>query len=589
MNLYRRVLQYYRPFAGAIFCALSLMLAAIFLNLLKPWPMKFVVDNILKASGPSYQLPFLSQGMSFTAALAITCGSVVVIHLLWGIFNLFNNYWLIKIGLKALARLRTELYSYLQSLPLRFHDERRSGDSTFRVAYDSQAIQTFFNRGFATILGSMITLIGAFVVMAKMDWKLTLLSLAITPLLLLTITYYAKKIRTQSATLQAEESDVLSRASEGLSSIRVVHAFGRENYEVSQFSRECDAALQANLRLNVTNVASTLVVGLIVALGTAVLLYFGAREVAAGAMTLGDLLVFIAYLAMLYSPLEQLSYTTWAVEGAAAGVQRVFEILDTKNDVADLPNAKPFHADGGKIELKGVQFYYQADQPILRGIDLTIQPGQTVALVGSTGAGKTTILSMIPRFYDPTKGKVLIDGQNIHEVTKKSLRENIAMVLQETLLLNATVRENIAYGREGATQKEIEAAARAAQAEDFILAMPKKYDTEVGERGVKLSGGQRQRIGIARAFLKNSPILLLDEPTSALDLETEAEIMQTLRKLMQRPTTLIVTHRLQTIHDVDVIGVLENGIIVEIGKGVELLAKKGLYWRLWNAASNQES
>ncbi|MFZ5806902.1 MAG: ABC transporter ATP-binding protein [Verrucomicrobiota bacterium] len=585
MQLYRRILAYYKPFSGAIVVATILMLMAIGLNLLKPWPMKFVVDNILAVHGAeAYRLPFLPFEVSFVTALFITCGSLVGIHLLWGAFNLVNTYWLIDIGLRALLRLRTELYAYLQSLPLRFHDDRRSADSTFRVAYDSQAIQTFFNRGFATILSAAVTLAGAFIIMAQMNLKLTLISLAVTPFLLIAIGYYAKKIRTQSATLQAEESDVLSRASEGLSSIRVVHAFGREEHEVSIFERECRDSLRANLRLNITNVISTLIVGIIVAAGTSVLLYFGAMEVAAAKMTLGELLVFLAYLTMLYQPLEQLSYTAWAMEGAAAGVARSFEILDAKNDVPDSPRAKKFHPAEGKIELRDIHFAYQTEQPILRGIDLIIQPGETVALVGATGAGKTTILSLVPRFYDPTQGKILIDAQNIRDVTKKSLRQNISMVLQDTLLFNATIRENIAYGKENASQKDIEVATRAAQAEDFILAMPQGYDTPVGERGVKLSGGQRQRIGIARAFLKNSPILLLDEPTSALDLETEAEIMHTLKKLMQKPTTLIVTHRLQTVHDLGKIVVLENGRIMESGTGAQLLEKHGVYYKLWNAS-----
>ncbi|MFH1067016.1 MAG: ABC transporter ATP-binding protein [bacterium] len=583
MNLYKRVFAYYRPFAKETLASLVLMLIAIGLNLLKPWPIKFIVDNILKKSGPLYQLPFWPSDINLVTALSITAGSLILIHLLWGVFNLFNTYWLIDIGLRALLRLRTELYTYLQSLPLRFHDTRRSGDTTFRVAYDSQAIQTFFNRGFATIIGSVLTLAGAFVIMVRMNWQLTLLSLGVVPFLLMAISYFAVRIRRQNATLQAEESDVLSRAAEGLSSIRIVHAFAREEYEVNAFVRECRQALGANLRLNITNVTSTLVIGLIMAIGTAVLLYFGSLEVARGRMTLGELLVFIAYLSMLYQPLEQLSYTAWAMEGAAAGVERSFEILDAQNDVADAPNAARFQVKNGKIELRDVSFHYEKDRPVLRGVNLTIQPGKTVALVGATGSGKTTILSLIPRFYDPTHGDVWIDDQNERSVTKRSLRENISMVLQDTLLLNSSIRENIAYGKIGATQKEIEQAAQAAQADEFIRQLPQGYDTQVGERGVLLSGGQRQRIGIARAFLKNAPILLLDEPTSALDLQTEAEIMDALKNLMQRPTTLIVTHRLNTIHDVDWIGVLENGQIVESGTGEQLLAQRGLYWKLWNA------
>lgn len=583
MNVYRRVLAYYRPFWKEVLVALVLLLLTIGLNLLKPWPMKYIVDDILPAMGGMCTLPWFDGPLPFHEALLWTVGALVGIHLLWGAANLVNTNWLIKIGLRALLRLRTELYSYLQSLPLRFHDNRRSGDSTFRVAYDSQAIQTFFNRGFATIVGSVLTLAGTFFYMFKLSPWLTLISLAVVPPLLAAIFYYAKKIRTQTADLQQEESEVLSRASEGLTSIRIVHAFGREDYEVDEFARECRESLNANLRLSMTHTASTLVVGLIVAVGTAALLYFGAIEVVRQSMTLGELLVFIAYLAMLYQPLEQLSYTTWAMEGAAAGAARAFEVLDTKNDVADQPGASKFRPGPGAIRLEAVAFHYQDGEPVLRGIDLEVAPGQTVALVGGTGAGKTTILSLIPRFYDPTSGRVLVDGQDIRHVTKKSLRAHIGMVLQDTLLLNGTIRENIAYGRPGATQREIEEAARAAQAEEFIRKLPKGFDTQVGERGVRLSGGQRQRIGIARAFLKNSPVLLLDEPTSALDLETEAEIMETLDRLMSRPTTLIVTHRLNTIHYVDRICVLEHGRIVESGTGPALLEQNGVYRRLWDS------
>lgn len=587
MNLYRRIIFYYRPFLGRAFVALLLMAGAIALNLLKPWPVKFVIDNVLTQPGPTYHLPFWSGALPLTSALLALAGLLVVIHLLWGGLNLLNSYVLIDIGLRALMRIRTELYAYLQSLPLKFHDSRKSSDSTFRVAYDAQAIQTFFNRGFATILASLLTLVGTFIIMWRMSPMLTLLSLLVIPPLLFSIFYYARKIRDQSTRLQEEESDVLSSAAEGLGSIRVVHAFGQEEAEIERFARECEESLGANLRLTLTSVSSTMIVGLITAFGTAILLYYGALEVESGVLKLGDLWIFISYLAMLYQPLEQLSYTAWAMEGAAAGASRVFEILDTGNEVPDKPDAVPFKPGAGRIELESVSFAYDPERRVLDSVSLQVEPGQTVALVGGTGAGKTTILSLVPRFYDPMTGKVLIDGQDIADVTKVSLRRSIAMVLQDTVLLNGTIRENIAYGKPSATQAEIEDAAKRAQADVFIRQLPHGYDSHVGERGVRLSGGQRQRIGIARAFLKNSPILLLDEPTSALDLKTEAEVMDTLRDLMKRPTTLIVTHRLSTIHDVDRIFVMENGRIVESGTGPELIAKGGVYARLWSSAGEQ--
>lgn len=585
MKLYRRILGYYRPFTGRLVIALILLVITIGLNLLKPWPVTFMIDHVLKVPGPVYHLPGWERGLGLAAAAGVLAGAVVMIHLLWGLFNLANNYVLIDIGLRALLRVRTELYAYLQSLPLRFHDDRRSGDSTFRVAYDTQAIQTFFNRGFATILGSVLTLVGTFFVMFKVSPKLSFLSLLVAPALLLAIGYYAGRIRKQTAELQQEESDVLSRASESLTAIRIVKAYGQEETEQERFERECEESLGANLRLTLTNVTSTLVVGMVTAAGTALLLYFGALEVDAGRITLGELVLFLSYLAMLYAPLEQLSYTAWAMEGAAAGAGRVFEILDTANDVPDPPRPKKLRPGPGRIDLEAVTFGYQKDHPVLQEVTLTVEPGQTVAIVGGTGAGKTTILSLVPRFYDPDMGVVRIDGQDIRAVRKAAVRARIALVLQETLLLNGTVRENIAYGRPGASSAEIEGAAEQAEAIEFIRTLPNGFETHVGERGVKLSGGQRQRIGIARAFLRRAPILLLDEPTSALDLETEAEIMGTLRRLMDRPTTVIVTHRLATIHDVDRIFVMEQGRVVESGRGQELLARGGVYARLWGAGS----
>jgi len=585
MNLTWRILRYFRPFAGRILLALALLLVATVLNLLKPWPLKFVVDTILPAPQGGIHFPWGQTTWSFPSALAITCAALVGIHLLWGAVNLAQTYTLIGVGLQALLRVRTELYAYLQSLPLRFHDGRRSSDSSFRVAYDAQAVQTYFNRGFVTILGSLLTLVGTFFVMWKMSPLLALLSLAVVPFLMMAIVRYAGRIRKETAALQAQESDVLSRASEGLSSIRVVHAFGRESHEIDLFRQECRQALEANLRLSMTNVASTFVVGTFLAVGMAALLWAGAGEVMAGRMTLGDLLVFLAYLGMLYSPLEQLSYTAWSMEGAAAAAQRVFEVLDTPDDVPDPKAAVPLPAGAGAIEFQGVGFRYARGDEVLHNLSFRIQPGESVAVVGGTGAGKTTLLSLLPRFYDPTEGKILIHGVDLRNLSKKELRGRQGLVLQETVLMNGTVQENIAYGRPGASFREIEKAAQEAQADQFILGLPQGYQTSVGERGVMLSGGQRQRIGIARAFLRDAPILLLDEPTSALDATTERELLDVLGKLMSRPTTLLVTHRLHAAHRADRILVLEKGRLVEQGKGEELLTQKGAYWRLWQAAN----
>ena len=357
----------------------------------------------------------------------------------------------------------------------------------------------------------------------------------------------------------------------------MVHAFGREEFEVRQFQQQARQSLQANLRLTLTNVNSALVISTLMVVGTAVMYYIGTVHVLSGTLTLGSLLVFSAYLLMLYQPLESLTYTTWAMEGATAGAKRCFEVLDRQDDVVDSPGAVAISSAQGAIAFEAVNFGYAPDRCVLRNIDLQIDPNQIIGLVGGTGAGKSTLLSLVPRFYDPTTGSIRLDGCDIRQITKKSLRAQIAIVLQDTLLFSTTVRENIAYGRPDATEEEIIEAARRAQADEFIRQMPQGYGSLVGERGGHLSVGQRQRIGIARAFLKNAPILLLDEPTSALDPSTESAIMDTIKELMRGRTTLIATHRLATIHNLDQIIVLEHGRIVEQGRGPELAARGGIY------------
>jgi ATP-binding cassette subfamily B protein/subfamily B ATP-binding cassette protein MsbA len=361
----------------------------------------------------------------------------------------------------------------------------------------------------------------------------------------------------------------------------MVHAFGREDFEVMQFHQQAQQSLQANLRLTLTNVNSALVISTLMVIGTAAMYYVGTLHVLAGTLSLGSLLVFSAYLLMLYQPLESLTYTAWAMEGATAGAKRCFEILDRQDDVRDSPNAIDISSAKGAIEFCSVNFGYAESRIVLREINLSIAPNQIVGLVGGTGAGKSTLLSLVPRFYDPTTGFVMLDGRDVREITKKSLRAQIAIVLQDTLLFSTTVRENIAYGRPDATEKEIIEAARRAQADEFIQQMPQGYDSLVGERGGHLSVGQRQRIGIARAFLKNAPILLLDEPTSALDPSTEAAIMETIKELMRGRTTLIATHRLATIHNLDQIIVLDHGRILEQGRGPDLLTRGGIYAKLY--------
>ena len=577
MSIYRRVLRYYRPFLGQTIFGLCLAIIGTGLNLLKPWPFKVIVDDFLRAGS--------AIRADWRKWVLLLCLTLIGIQLLWGIINWITSYLFVKIGLQALLKLRTDLYSHLQRLSLKFHDARRSADSSFRVAYDSQAIQTIYNKGLTGVFSSVVTLIGTFAIMVRLDWQLTLLSLAIIPAIVATIYLFAHRIRRESTSIQEQESAVLVQAQEGLSSIRMVHAFGREEFEVRQFQQQARQSLQANLRLTLTNVNSALVISTLMVVGTAVMYYMGTLHVLAGTLTLGSLLVFSAYLLMLYQPLESLTYTAWAMEGATAGAKRCFEVLDREDDVVDSPAAVAISSARGAIAFEAVSFGYRPDRCILRDIDLCIEPNQIVGLVGGTGAGKSTLLSLVPRFYDPTSGSITIDGRDIRQITKKSLRAQIAIVLQDTLLFSTTVRENIAYGRPAATDDEIIEAARRAQADEFIRQMPQEYDSLVGERGGHLSVGQRQRIGIARAFLKNAPILLLDEPTSALDPSTESAIMETIKELMRGRTTLIATHRLATIHNLDQIIVLQNGNIVEQGRGAELVARGGVYAKLYSSGN----
>jgi ATP-binding cassette subfamily B protein/subfamily B ATP-binding cassette protein MsbA len=588
MSVYRRALRYFRPFLPQTALGTVLMLAGIGLNLLKPWPFGIIVDQILtpheKAQPIRITLTRWVGPISPTGMILCLCGVIVAVNFLAGLLNLVTNMIFVRVGLQSLLKLRTDLYAYLQALPLKYHDARRSTDSSFRVAYDSQAIQSIYSKG-TFIVSSIITLVSMLWLMLRMDWELTLVALGIMPLVVLAIYVFAKRIRTESTTIQERESDVLTVAQEGLSSIRMVHAFGREDYEVAQFRTRATHSLEASMRFTGTQMKSSLVIGTLMALGTAAMYYLGSVHVLDARLSLGQLTVLSSYLVMLYQPLEALTYTTWALEGAAAGAQRCFEVLDHEDDVKDAPGAKSITGTRGELTFEHVDFGYEPSRLILEDIDLEVGSGQTVAFVGGTGAGKSTLLSLAPRFYDPNKGRVTLDGQDLRMITKKSLRHQISIVLQDTVLFSTTIRENIAYGKPDATEEQIIQAGKRAQAHDFILRMPEGYSAQVGERGGHLSVGQRQRIGIARAFLKNAPILLLDEPTSALDPTTEAAIMETIKELMEGRTTLIITHRIATVHDMGKIVVLRHGKVVEVGAGPELVARGGAYAELYYSAN----
>jgi len=596
MSIYRRVFDYFRPDIRTTTVAMALTLLANAFNVLRPWPLTFIVDKLLPA-GLNKLLPVAEQKphpltlagfdldhWSVPTIIACVCMLMVVFHLVASGVGYLVNVMTIRVGLHGLMRLRTELYAYLHSLPLKYHDQRRSADSSFRVAYDSQSIQAFYSKGFF-IFQSVISLVTTFATMWYFDWAIALLSLIVAPLMMLVIYIYAKRIRDQSTAFAEKESAVLTVAQEGLSSIKMVQAFGREADEVQQFQASARESLETNLKLNATSMKSALIVGTLIAASSAAMYYVAALHVISGKLTIGEIWYLSTLLLMLYQPLEALTHIAWAFQGAAAGVTRCFEVLDKENDVPDAPDAQALPVGKGTVVFEDVSFGYNSQREILHDVNLTIEPGQTVAFVGGTGAGKSTLLSLVPRFYDPTLGKVLIDGHDLRTITKKSLRDQISIVLQDTLLFSTTIRENIAYGRPDATEEEIIEAAKRAQAHEFITAMPDGYRSQVGERGGHLSVGQRQRLGIARAFLKNAPLLILDEPTSALDPTTEAAIMQTIEELMRGRTTLIITHRIATVHRVDKIVVLAKGTIAEEGRGPELVARGGVYAGLYRSAN----
>jgi ABC-type multidrug transport system fused ATPase/permease subunit len=554
-----------------------LLLTATVVGLLQPWPLKLVVDSVLgdvPAPGPL-------ASRSPSVLLALLCLALVLLQLIVGALTTLSTNVLVALGLRLVFKLRCILFEHIQKLSLAFHDATSVGDSLYRVTWDSYAAQTLLNSAIVPALTASLTLVGIGGVMLTRDWALTLAAAAIAVPLFFLIRRLDRPLTAHSLEVHARESDVSTRVQETLTGIRAVQAFGREAYEHARFQRDAEQSLRASLRLTVLQTASQALVGLLMAAGTAAVVWIAARQALDGRLTAGDVVLLVGYVVMLYKPLETLAYIAVAVQGGAAGARRVFTLLDAIPDVADAPGAiaLPRRADG-HIVLDRVWFAYRAGEPVLRDVSLEIRPGETIALVGGSGAGKSTLASLLLRFYDPTAGRIILDGHDVRRLTLRSLRDQVAVVLQEPVLFAASIRENIAYGRPDASPEDIEAAARAAGAHEFIAALPAGYDARIGERGATLSGGQRQRLAIARAFVKDAPVLVLDEPTSALDAETERTLVDVLGRLMKDRTTLIIAHRLSTIRGADRIAVLSDGVLAETGTHAELLARSAAYARL---------
>jgi len=577
------LLRHALPYRRLVITQFALMGFSIGIDLLKPWPLQIIVDHV--AGDIPFAIGSWSPGFGAATLLVLACLGYLVLHAGGGLVQFGSTSAATLLSARMIRDLRAEVLRRLQELSLRFHDSHRVGDLVHRLTFNTAAVETAFQSGFMGVVKSSLKLISMFAVMLLMNWRLTVIALVIVPFLLVGIRWYAKRIHKVSREQQDREGNVSSRVQEILSSIRLVLAFSRESREQRRFEEACEESVVARFRSALVQNGFGFAVAVILAVGTALLYWVGIRQVQAGNLSIGEFLVFNAYLAQLYSPLSVLTYTTSSVQSALGGGSRIFDILSTEPEIRDRPDAKELRSIERGIRFEDVSFGYRPEEFVLRNIDLSIAAGETVAVVGETGGGKTTLLNLLLRFYDPQAGRITIDGTDIRELKAGSLRKAMALVPQESILLGDTIRENIAFGDPEASDEKILEAARLAEAHEFISEFAEGYDTLVGERGVRLSMGQRQRIALARAFLKDAPVLLLDEPTSALDAETEARLLERIQELSRHRTIVLVAHRLSTIRDADRIVVLKHGEIVESGAHGDLMVQRGAYHRLWHTQS----
>jgi ATP-binding cassette, subfamily B, bacterial len=552
-------------------------------NLLEPWPLKVVLDNVLKSKPTQGWLNnwiLWTFGNDQLGVLKFAALAVLVIAIVGAGCSYVEKYVTTSVGQWVTHDLRRTLYSHIQRLSLSYHDHKQTGDLISRVTGDIDAIQSFIVSGLLDAMINSITLLGMLGVMLYLNWRFTLIALSVAPFLFLVVFSYTRRIKKASREVRKKEGEIVSVMQEVLSSIHVVKAFAREDYEQKRLEEESLEGVEIGLRARSLKAKLAPLVEVIVAVGTCLVLWFGASMVLSGALSAGSLVLFIWYLGKMYKPMQQLSKMTDAYSKAVVGYERIREIFDTDNEVKDLPGARRAPQFKGGIEFDRVSFGYEPATLVLKDVNFQIEPGQVVAVVGPTGAGKSTIISLIPRFYDPTSGVVKIDGQDVRRFKQKSLRQQISFVLQETLLFHGPIWNNIAYGKPEATRAEILRAAEMANAHEFIEKLPDGYNTILGERGVTLSGGQRQRIAIARAVIRNTPILILDEPSSGLDAASEKLVFEALDRLMEGKTSIVIAHRLATIRRANCIFVLDGGAIVERGTHEELMRSGGLYSQL---------
>jgi subfamily B ATP-binding cassette protein MsbA len=574
-----------RPHWGSLSLALIAVLGETAADLLEPWPLKIVLDYVVQSKHMPHWLGVAvnwTTGQSKLAVLNFAVVAVAVIALVGAVSSYSEKYLTTSVGQWVMHDLRRTLYHHIHRLSLSQHDEKRTGDLITRVTSDIEAIQDFITSALLGTAVNVFTLVGMIAVMFYLNWQFTLIALSIAPALFAVVYVYTRRIKSASREVRKKESELVSVVQEVFSSIRVVQAFAREDYEQRRFEGHSLQSVELALRARSIKARLSPFVDVIVAVGTCLVLGFGARLILAGKLSAGSLVVFFLYLSKMYKPMRELSKMTDTISKAAVGYERIKEVLETESRVRDLPRARQAPRFRGKIEFDRVSFGYAPDAPVLKDVSFKIEAGQTAALVGPTGAGKSTIVSLIARFYDPISGAVKIDGADVRSYTLKSLRRQMSFVLQETLLFHAPLWQNIAYGKPEADRAAIIRAAELANAHEFIEKMPEGYDTMVGERGVTLSGGQRQRIAIARAILRDSPILILDEPTSNLDASSEQLVIEALGRLMEGKTSIVIAHHLATIQRADVIFVVKDFTIAERGTHEELLSRGGVYSEFYN-------
>ncbi len=577
------VLDLIRPYRGWLIIVFAAMIIEIAMSLAAPWPLKLVLDDALQHHKlPEWLAWAHNHGIErSTLGVAVFAGiSTLVIAIIAAIASYIDNYYTTSIGQWVANDLRVRMYEHLHRLSLRFYDTAKTGTLMSTITGDVSTVQSFASSSTLGIVVDLLTIVFMLGLMFWLDWDFTLIAIGVTPFLLLFVMRFKKAVKDVTKIVRVKQSEVLAVVQEGLGSVREIQAFGRQDLEAAHIEAASHATVEAALKARQVKSLLSPVVSIVVALCTGIVLWKGTSLIIAGTMTAGALTVYLAYLSKFFKPVKDLASMTSVIAQTTVALERIQTILSADDIVPERPDAIDPGEVKGALTLEHVAFGYTDDAPVLKDVSFTIEPGQVVGVVGPTGSGKSTVLSLIPRFYDPKSGRVLIDGKSVDTFKLASLRAMVGFVLQETVLFRGTIKENIAYGRPGATDDEVIAAAKLANADEFISRMPHGYDTVVGERGDTLSGGQRQRIGIARAVIRNSPIMILDEPTAALDTESERLVIEGLQRLMKGRTVIMIAHRLSTIRDADKIIVLKDGVVAEEGTNDELIARGGVYAEL---------